>query len=92
MRRQISMNIAKKMADLIKDKLLDLLRDILDDTKPRTIKKLSVEVLSSWGETSRESFEKKEDAIKYLEALDLETVFDPKTFYSIFDQVDYDDE
>lgn len=86
------MNIAKKMADLIKDKLLDLLRDILDDTKPRTIKKLSVEVLSSWGETSRESFDKKEDAIKYLEALDLDTVFDPKTFYSIFDQVDYDDE
>ena len=86
------MNIAKKMADLIKDKLLDLLREILDDTKPRAIKKLSVEVLSSWGETSRESFDKKEDAIKYLEALDLDTVFDPKTFYSIFDQVDYDDE
>lgn len=86
------MNIAKKMADLIKDKLLELLREILDDTKPRTIKKLSVEVLSSWGETSRESFEKKEDAIKYLEGLDLDTVFDPKTFYSIFDQVDYDDE
>lgn len=86
------MNIAKQMADLIKDKLLDLLRDILDDTKPRTIKKLSVEVLSSWGETSRESFEKKEDAIKYLEDLDLDTVFDPKTFYSIFDQVDYDNE
>ena len=86
------MNIAKKMADLIKDKLLELLREILDDTKPRTIKKLSVEVLSSWGETSRESFDKKEDAIKYLEALDLDTVFDPKTFYSIFDQVDYEDE
>lgn len=86
------MNIAKKMADLIKDKLLELLREILDDTKPRTIKKLSVEVLSSWGETSRETFEKKEDAIKYLESLDLDTVFDPKTFYSIFDQVEYEDE
>lgn len=86
------MNIAKKMADLIKDKLLELLREILDDTKPRTIKKLSVEVLSSWGETSRETFVKKEDAIKYLESLDLDTVFDPKTFYSIFDQIEYDDE
>lgn len=85
-------NIAKKMADLIKDKLLDFLREKLDDTKPREIRKLSVEVLSSWGETSRESFDKKEDAIKYLESLDLDTVFDSKTFYSIFDQVDYDDE
>lgn len=82
------MNIAKKMADLIKDKLLDMLRDILDDNKPRSIKKLSVEVLSSWGETSRETFENREDAINYLECLDLDTVFDPKTFYSIFDQVD----
>ena len=86
------MNIAKQMADLIKDKLLALLRDILDDTKPRTIKKLSIEVLSSWGETSRESFEKKEDAIKYLEELDLTAVFDPKTFCSIFDQVEYEDD
>ena len=86
------MNIAKQMADLIKDKLLDLLRDILDDTKPRTIKKLSVEILSSWGETSRETFEKKEDAIKYLEDLDLDTVFDPRTVYSILDQVDCEDD
>ena len=86
------MNIAKKMADLIKDKLLDLLREILDDTKPRAIKKLSVEILSSRGETSREYFDKKEDAIKYLEELDLDKVFDPSTFYSIFDQVDYEDD
>lgn len=86
------MNIANKMADLIKDKLLDLLREILDDSKPRTIKKLAVEVLSSWGETSRESFEKKEDAINYLEHLDLDNIFDPQTFYSIFDQVEFDDE
>ena len=86
------MNIARRMADLIKDKLLDLLRDILDDTKPRTIKRLSVEVLSSWGETSRESFDKKEDAIKYLESIDLDTVFNPESFYSIFDQVSTEDE
>lgn len=85
------MNIAKKMADLIKDKLLDTLREILDDTKPREIKKLSVEVLSTWGETSRESFDNKEDAVKYLEELDLDKVFDPQTFFSIFDQVNYED-
>ena len=84
------MNIAKQMANLIKDKLLDYLREILDDTKPRSIKELSVEVISSWGETSRENFDKKEDAIKYLEKLDLDKVFDPSTFYTIFDQVEMD--
>lgn len=86
------MNIAHKMADLIKDKLLDLLRDILDDTKPRTIKKLAVEVYSSWGETSREYFDNKELAIRYLKELELDRVFAPQTFYSIFDQVEYEEE
>lgn len=86
------MNIANKMADLVKDKLIGLLRDILDDTKPRKIKRLTVEVLSSWGETSHESFDKREDAINYLEEFDLDKVFDSRGFYSIFDQVEYDDE
>ena len=86
------MNIAHQMADLIKDKLLDLLREILDDTLPRSIKRLNVEVLSSWGEISRESFDKKEDAIQYLEDLDLDSIFDPTSFYSIFDQVNLNDD
>lgn len=85
-------NIASKMADRIKDNLLDLLGRILDDSKPRTIRKLSVEILSSWGELSRASFEKKEDAIRYLENIDLDNVFDAQTFDSIFDQYDEDDE
>lgn len=82
------MDIAYKMVDSIKAPLLETLTALLDDTRPREIKKIVIEIKTSKGEVQRLSFSSRDDAIIFLNELDLDTLFDESTFISIFEPVD----
>lgn len=85
------MEIAYKMANSIKDQLFALLANILDDTKPRILKHIIVEVKTNRGETKNIKFDTKEEAIEYLENLSLDELFDSASCYTIFDVPEVED-
>lgn len=77
--------IAIKMVDSVKDNLFILLRNILDDTMPREVKEVVVEIYTTKGETRSKRFKDIDDAIHYLSDLSLDELFDSASFVSIFD-------
>lgn len=79
------MDIATKMVDSIKDNLFETLRTVLDDSIPREISKVIIEIKTSKGETMRISFDSSEEAIEYLESLQLNDIFNESSFISIFE-------
>lgn len=79
------MDIATKMVDSIKDNLFETLETVLDDSIPRQLKKVIIEIKTSKGETMRISFDSSEEAIEYLESLQLDDLFDESSFISIFE-------
>lgn len=85
------MDIAYKMVDSIKEPLFEALSTLLDDTKPREIKKIVIEIKTSKGEVQRVHFSSRDEAVDFLYSLDLDTLFDESTFISIFEPV-IDDE
>lgn len=78
-------DIATKMVDSIKDNLFKTLRTVLDDSIPRELSKVIIEVKTSKGETMRVAFNSSEEAIEYLESLQLNDLFDKSSFISIFE-------
>ena len=85
------MDIAYKMVDSIKEPLFEALSTLLDDTKPREIKKIVIEIKTSKSEVQRVHFSSRDEAVDFLYSLDLDTLFDESTFISIFEPV-IDDE
>ncbi len=85
------MDIAYKMVESIKTPLFETLTALLDDTKPREIKKIVIEIKTSKGEVQRISFSSRKQAIDFLNNLDLDALFDESTFLSIFEPVELEE-
>lgn len=78
-------DIAKKMVDSIKNNLFDLLKSVLDDSQPRDVKQIVVEIHTSKGEIKSMKFDNVNDAISYLSDFSLDELFESASFVSIFD-------
>ena len=85
------LDIAHKMVDSIKAPLFETLAALLDDTKPREVRRIVIEIKTSRGEVQRIPFESREEAIDFLKNLDLDDLFDESTFISIFEPVEVDE-
>ena len=87
--RQLSIeeqyNIGVEMAEVVKDALCACLEKTLDNNRVREMKKVVIEILTSLGETKRFVFNTKNDAIDFLEHIELDREFDDATFLSIYD-------
>ncbi|MCH5306526.1 MAG: hypothetical protein J1E37_00495 [Prevotella sp.] len=77
--------IAVKMVDTIKDDLFYLLETVLDDTKPRNIKQITVEIHTTKGEIKSMKFDNIDKTIEYLSDFSIDELFDTASFVSIFD-------
>lgn len=77
--------IGEEMVDLIKNKLYDFLKDLLDDSKTRELKAIAIEILTSKGEVKRYTFPTKEDAVEFLEQLSLDEEFLDSSLLTIYD-------
>lgn len=77
--------IGEEMVDLIKNKLYDFLKDLLDDSKTRELKAIAIEILTSKGEVKRYTFPTKEDAVEFLEQLSLDEEFQDSSLLTIYD-------
>ncbi|MDE5878009.1 MAG: hypothetical protein K2H47_11005 [Muribaculaceae bacterium] len=84
--------IAVEMVDSIKNNLFDLLKTVLDDTKPRNIKQIIVEIHTTKGEIKSMKFDSITEAITYLSDFSLDELFESASFISIFDIPNNEDE
>lgn len=68
-------SIGEKMISLIKDPLISLIEQILDDTIERNIQKIIVEFVSNFGEVKVYEFSTIEEALDFFDQQDLTQVF-----------------
>lgn len=78
-------SIGIKMIDSIKDNLLVLIENILDDTKEREVNKILVELISNLGEVKFYEFESVNEALEFLQQDDLKELFLTTISPSLFD-------
>lgn len=78
-------SIGSKMIDSIKDNLVILIENILDDTVEREVNKVLVELISNLGEVKVYEFESVNDALDFLQQDDLRDLFLTTESYSLFD-------
>ena len=78
-------SIGIKMIDSIKDNLVILIENILDDTVEREVNKVLVELISNLGEVKVYEFESISDALDFLQQDDLRDLFLTTDSYSLFD-------
>ena len=78
-------SIGIKMIDSIKDNLVMLIENILDDTVEREVNKVLVELISNLGEVKVYEFESISDALDFLQQDDLRDLFLTTDSYSLFD-------
>ncbi len=77
--------IAREMVYSIKDNLFNLLTNVLDDTTPRYVKRIIVEIHTTKGEVKTMKFDTIEEAIAFLTDFSLDELFETASFVSIFD-------
>lgn len=73
------------MIDSIKDNLVTLIENILDDTVEREVHKVLVELISNLGEVKVYEFESISDALDFLQQDDLRDLFLTTDSYSLFE-------
>ena len=78
-------SIGIKMIDSIKDNLVTLIENILDDTVEREVNKVLVELISNLGEVKVYEFESISDALDFLQQDDLRDLFLTTDSYSLFE-------
>lgn len=78
-------SIGIKMIDLIKDNLVILIENVLDDTVEREVDKVLVELISNLGEVKVYEFESISDALDFLQDDGLEDLFLTTDSDSLFD-------
>lgn len=78
-------SIGIKMIDPIKDNLVILIENILDDTVEREVDKILVELISNLGEVKVYEFESISDALDFLQDDDLKDLFLTTDSDSLFD-------
>lgn len=78
-------SIGIKMIDPIKDNLVILIENILDDTVEREVDKVLVELISNLGEVKVYEFESISDALDFLQDDDLKDLFLTTDSDSLFD-------
>ena len=78
-------SIGVKMIDLIKDNLVILIENILDDTVEREVDKVLVELISNLGEVKVYEFESISDALDFLQDDGLKDLFLTTESDSLFD-------
>ena len=78
-------SIGIKMIDSIKDNLVILIENILDDKVEREVNKVLVELISNLGEVKVYEFESISDALDFLQQDDLRDLFLTTDSYSLFD-------
>lgn len=86
------LQIGKDMIDLIKPELEDTIHKILDDSIPRSVDKVSVEVHTNIGEVKRFEFISIIEAMEFLENFGFEELFHSGNSFTLFDIPELDDE
>lgn len=77
--------IGEAMIALVRDDLLVLIEQILDDSIPREIEKIILELVSNLGEVKIFEFDSVEEAIEFLEQEGLEEVFITSDSLTLFE-------
>lgn len=77
--------IGKLMIDTIQNPLIKLIDQILDDTIIREVNKVVLEIVSNLGEVKVYEFETIEEAVKFLEAEDIMSLFITEDSLTLFD-------
>ncbi len=83
--------IGEDIIEIIKVPLIALIEKILDDTTPREIKKIILEVVSNLGEVKVFEFDSVEGAMEFLENTDLDKVFLTVDSVTLFDPPPFDE-
>jgi hypothetical protein len=78
-------NIGVEMVNVIKDDLGKLVLGILDDTIPRQIDKILIELHSNLGEVKAYEFISVDEAVEFLNTAELKNVFITSDSLSLFD-------
>ncbi len=78
-------NIGAQMVNFIKDDLAQLVLNILDETTPRDIARVVVELHSNLGEIKEYEFSEVAQAITFLNSAELENVFITHDSLTLFD-------
>jgi hypothetical protein len=73
------------MIDAIKKPLIELIDQILDDTIMREVNKVVLEIVSNLGEVKVYDFETIEEAVEFLEAEDIMSLFITEDSLTLFD-------
>lgn len=86
------LEIGKEMIDLVKPDLESTIHQILDDSIPRSVDRISVEVHTNLGEVKRFEFKTIDEAMKFLEDFGFDELFDTGNSFTLFDLPNLDDE
>lgn len=78
-------DIAIQMVSSIKNNLFAVLANVLDDTKPREVKRVVLEIHTNKGEINKIAFNSINEAKKYLESFSVNNMFNSASFITIFD-------
>ena len=77
--------IGAQMVASIRERLVSLIINILDDTVPREVERIVVELVSNLGEVKVFAFDSVEDALEFLNTDDLEKLFLITDSVTLFD-------
>lgn len=77
--------IGEQLLDVVKRDLAETISKVLDNTIPRTIKEVEIEVTTNLGEAKVYTFSTIEEALKFLQELDEEAILSTENSPSLFD-------
>lgn len=78
--------VGEQMVASIAEKLAELIGNILDDSAPREVEKITVEIISNFGEIKAFEFESVQDAMNFLEQDGLAQSFLTANSATLFDE------
>lgn len=79
------LQVGKDMIDLIKPDLEERINKILDDSIPRSVDRVAVEVHTNIGEVKRFEFDTIDEAIEFLEDFGFDELFNSGDSFTLFD-------
>lgn len=86
------LQIGKDMINLIKPELEETINKILDDSIPRSVDRVTVEVHTNIGEVKRFEFDNIQEAIDFLEDFGFDELFNSGNSYTLFDIPELNDD
>lgn len=85
------LQIGRDMINIIKDDLEKAISKVLDDSIPREIEKVSIEIKTSIGEAKHFEFDTIDEAIEFLKDFGFEEIFDTSASLTLFDKPETED-